>query len=242
MAQKESNIFRLKQFSLANRRGAMKITTDSILLGALAPVAEGCARIADAGAGTGIIALMMAQRCCEAEVTAFEIDPEGYEECAANFASSPWADRLRAVEGDFAVTAPETGVYDLIVSNPPFFNTTTQSPDSRRASARHEGTLTFDTLISTASKILKPSGKLTLIVPRDRVADLEYLAILSGLEPAQIIEIAPSPDQPPIRAVVTFTKGRSNSPIMTMRVDIRTPLDEYSDQYRQLTKDFYLDF
>lgn len=242
MAQKERNIFRLKQFSLANRRGAMKITTDSILLGALAPVTESCARIADAGAGTGIIALMMAQRCGEAEVTAFEIDKEGYEECAANFASSPWPDRMKAVEGDFTVTAPLTGVYDLIVSNPPYFNTTTHSPDSRRASARHEGTLTFDALINTAAKILKPSGKLTLIVPRDRVADLEYLAILSGLELTRLVEIAPSPDQAPIRAVVTFSKGRSNSPLQISRLDIRTSLGEYSDQYRQLTKDFYLDF
>lgn len=242
MAQKERNIFRLKQFALANRRGAMKITTDSILLGALAPAVEAGGRIADVGAGTGIISMMMAQRCGDAEIFAFEIDEEGYKECVNNFASSQWAYRLRAVAGDFTVTASGYGMFDLIVSNPPFFNTDTRSPDSRRAAARHEGTLTLESLMSIAAKILKPDGKISMIVPHNRIADLEFYGIIYALNQVEIIEIAPSPDKEPIRAVVTFSKNNTGSLLKKTRLDLRDSSGEYSEQYRRLTKDFYLDF
>ncbi|HYW96812.1 MAG TPA: methyltransferase [Bacteroidales bacterium] len=220
---------------------AMKVGTDGVLLGAWAE-ASNPGRILDIGTGTGLIALMMAQRCPGALIDAVEIDADAATQAKENGCDSLWHDRLNIFHRDFFEFAEShEGTYDLVVSNPPYFNRSLKAPAKQRTMARHDDSLPKDRLIRHAASVMKPDGILALVVPFQSV---EECIVISGhhlLYPQKILHIRPVPDKPYIRSLVSFAFSQ-------VTVDEQELIVEsggrhvYSDAYKKLTKDFYLAF
>ena len=217
----------------------MKLGTDGVLLGAWVRVGESDSRILDIGTGTGVIALMMAQRAENAHVTAVEIDPPSAADARDNAASSPWSARVEVVECDIADYAPEER-YDLIVTNPPYFSESLLPPDAGRAAARHTESLTFAALADSVVRLLAPKGRFALILPTDEAQRFRTLAVERGLFPQRISEVWSTPRSGAIRLLAEY--GRT--PLPEPPAADRIVIDDggFTRQYRALTKDFYLKF
>lgn len=157
----------------------MPVTTDACLFGALIQAANPF-RILDIGTGTGLLAMMMAQKYPGSEISAIELDRVTALCAAENFQNSPWSDRLTAIEGDFSRYS-FSGKFDLVISNPPFFQNQLLSGDSRKRQARHLTTLDFDSLLQKSNDLLNPSGTLWLLIPKIHREFVEQKAIESGL-------------------------------------------------------------
>lgn len=230
-------MFRFKRFTVRQPNAAMKVGTDGVLLGAWVGVRDTDCRILDIGTGTGVIALMMAQRCAKAHVTAVEIDPPSAGDARANVAGSPWSDRVEVVECDVAEYFPQER-FDLVVSNPPYFVDSLLPPDRSRAAARHAGSLPFGELARAAGRLLTPEGRFALILP---VAECRrFCEIAAGmLYPTRITEVCSTPYSGVIRHLAEFR----TAPADTCAVD-RLVIDDggFTAEYRALTKDFYLKF
>jgi tRNA1Val (adenine37-N6)-methyltransferase len=171
--------FRFQQFSVLQKHSGMRICTDAVLFGAMAPVNPGD-RVLDIGTGTGVLALMTAQLAAT-KVTAVELTQEAFQEADINFNNSPWVDRLEAVHQDiqsFALTANRQ--YDLIISNPPFFENHLKTVDTLRNSARHTDQLPFADLIGIAEQLLSPPGLFYLLLPAHAVAKFSAQALAAG--------------------------------------------------------------
>jgi len=171
--------FHFQQFSVLQKHSGMKICTDAVLFGAMAPVNPGD-RVLDIGTGTGVLALMAAQLAAT-KVTAVELTQEAFKEADINFNNSPWVDRLEAVHQDiqsFALTANRQ--YDLIISNPPFFENHLKTVDTLRNSARHTDQLPFADLIGIAEQLLSPQGLFYLLLPAHAVAKFSAQALAAG--------------------------------------------------------------
>ncbi len=240
-------VFRFKQFSVSNGLSAQKVGTDGVIVGALASCGSP-GEIWDVGAGTGLIAMMLAQRFPHSHLSAIEIDMVSAAECRANVASSPWCDRIDVVEGDINDLISSLPSPDLIVSNPPFFSGNgASSPDRRRAVARQDGSLSPFSLIKMANEILSKSGRLVFIAPFDRNDAIMLSAELNRMEVVGRTDIASRSDRMPIRRVWTMMRKQEAVGIgqgEVERIDIRlaAPDSPFSKEYVALTRDFYLDF
>ena len=235
---KRETVFRMKRFEIVNRDSAMKPGTDGVLLGAWA-TANNPRRIIDAGTGTGLIALMMAQRYPDAIISAVEIEETAANEAELNFSATEWADRLIIVKGDFARFV-SLSKFDLIVSNPPFFTSGYESPSTKRAMARHESSLPFSTLLAQSDKLLSEDGTLAIITPADIEDDIIYNSSLHKLYPRRICKVISVEGKAPKRIMWEFT--RHDGDIIHEQLTIRDQSNQFTDQYRNLTKDFYLEF
>lgn len=227
--------FTFKRFALCDGRCGMKIGTDGVVLGAWTSVDDAADAI-DVGAGSGLISLMLAQRGVK-HVTAIEIDSGAAQDCRLNIAASPWADRVSLYEGDFTSYNPPKPI-DLIVSNPPFFDTGETAPDAARAGARHEGSLNFSTLIDFASARLKPSGRLALIAPSERADDIIWIGEMRHLKLRRLCSLSTVAGRDPSRVMLELSP--TDGPICYERLDIRNNDGLPSDEFRHLTQDFYL--
>lgn len=229
-------VFRFKQFDVVNRQSAMKVGTDGVLLGAWAASAGNS--ILDVGAGTGLIALMMAQRFPDAEVTAVEIDPVAVQEAAANFSASPWNQRLTAICADFTSWISPDRKFDAIVSNPPFFTAGLRALDSSRAAARHCDTLPLPVMFSQSYSMLAPEGVLSLILPQELDSEIEFMAVTAGLYPSRRCHVTTTPRKPAKRTLWEFSMA--DGPCRHSELSITDGNGAFTPEYISLTRDFYL--
>ncbi|MCM1292980.1 MAG: methyltransferase [Bacteroides sp.] len=237
LVKKNSRAFRFKQFEVRQDFSAMKVGTDGVLLGAWAP-ADGHRVAWDVGAGTGLISLMLAQRGV-GRVCGVEIDHDAAEEMSVNFANSPWADRLHAVEGDILSCYEQLPRPDLIVSNPPFFVNSLPAHGNVRNMARHECCLTCGDLIALAARCLTDDGRLAMVLPIERDDDVQWALAVNRLYPLRRVEVS-TVEGKRSRRVLWLVGRDPYGGCVTEHAWIGTGPDGYSAWYRSLTQDFYL--
>lgn len=225
-------MFRFKQFSIDDSRCGMKLGTDSVALGAWVD-ADGCRTALDVGAGSGVLALMLAQRYPELKIHAVELDDGAAQDCADNFAASPWIDRLSSCTLSFDDYRPQGGAVDLIISNPPYFKTGQQAPDGSRAAARHEGSLSYATLLPYAARWLSDNGALAMVLPSEFMNDCQYQAMLHRLYLRRVTHLSHSEGRPAKRILLYLT--RHDGPATVDRLAVQSPA------FKSLTEAFYLD-
>ena len=231
--------FQFKQFTIRHDKCAMKVGTDGVLLGAWANVAR-CNRILDIGTGTGLIALMLAQRC-EADIDAIDIDADAYLQTQENAEASPFTGRIHATHAalaDFACACPYK--YDLIVSNPPYFADSLKCPNRQRSTARHNDTLPLEELLQDAHKLLAPAGRIALILPYDRKESLSDCIRMENLFLSKQISVTPVAGAEPKRILIELTAEPPAIPLQPSRLAIEVARHQYTEEYILLTKDFYL--
>ena len=232
--------FRFKDFTVEQNDAGCKVGTDGVLLGAWTDATK-AENILDVGTGTGLIALMAAQRNAQARIDAVEIDLQTVEQASRNISASPWSERIRLVGGDFLSLDFDAGEYDLIVSNPPFFEDSLKSPDERRNKARHSDSLPHAALVKRASKILSHKGIFSLVLPFDASEKFIRETNEAGLFLRRRLNVASYPSKPYNRVLLEFS--RTEIATDPDELYIREAADgDYSTAYRLLTRDFYLKF
>ena len=234
-------MFRFKKFVIEQELCAMKVGTDGVLLGAWA---TGGSSVLDVGTGTGIIALMMAQRCPQARVTALDIDEGAARQALQNVAQSPFADRIEVLQKSMQEfdganetnrangTNRSNGTYDAIVSNPPFFIDSLNAPDRQRNIARHAETLTYGQLMQAAWRLLADEGELSVVVPFDYRQRMEDEATFVGFFPSRVCAVRTSARKPAKRFLLAFRKHPCPCE--------RTEMTLGDEAYTLLTQEFYL--
>lgn len=234
-----NHYFRFKQFVINQEHCGMKVGTDGVLLGAWCNV-TGCKRVLDIGTGTGLIALMVAQRNQEASVHAIEIDEDAFIQASGNFAHSPWGDRISAIKASFQeYVSQTTDRFDLIVSNPPYFENSLKSKGDKRTQARHTDSLPFETLIEGAAALLSPHGIISLVYPVDADERILALAQKADLYPVRRLLIKGNAALSVKRVLTEFSfepSATTQEELLVVEVDRYV----YSDDYKKLTGDFYL--
>lgn len=234
--------FKFKKFMIRQDRCAMKVGTDSVILGSWVRIGE--ARTAlDIGTGTGLLALMLAQRSSRLVVDALEIDAEAAGQAAENVKESPFSDRVNVIHGDFREFSGQTSKrYDLIISNPPYFHRSIAPSEAPRMVARHAQTLGAVEILEKAAELLSPEGQLCMVMPFEQLEGVVSDGLSSGLHPARILEIHATPESGPKRSCVMFSIQKHAQPGVEKLVIEEGGRHCYSDKYRELTRDFYLDF
>ncbi len=233
--------FVFKQFTVNQQKCAHKVGTDAVLLGAWAKV-DKAKFILDIGTGTGVIALMMAQKS-QAYVDAIDIEQSSFEQAYENTAGSPWADRIKVYKAalqDFIKTSQIK--YDVIISNPPYFVDSFRAPDEERNHARHNDTLPFLDLVDGVKRILHDTGKFYIILPTKEALDFKALAEKKGLFLVKRLRIKTKlVNNTEKRHLMQFSFKQSPLDDKTMSIDKEAHHD-YTDEYKLLTGDFYLHF
>lgn len=231
--------FRFKKFTVWHDKCAMKVGTDGVLLGGWVCV-TGAARILDIGTGTGLVALMLAQRNPEARIDAIDIDRNACLQAQANVAASPFAGRIRVFPVSLADYRPEERPsYDLIVSNPPYFTDALKCPDPQRRIARHTDTLPLDELLQTAREWLHPAGRLSIVWPAEGRAQLEKAAQEAGLQFIRLTEVHAVEGAPPKRLLAELGVQPAVAPVFGC-LAIEREGHRYTEEFTALVKDFYL--
>ena len=231
--------FQFKQFSVAQDRCAMKVGTDAVLLGAWSALDHMPNTILDIGSGTGILALIMAQRSTAELIDALEIDADAYEQCVYNFETSDWGDRLfcyHASLDEFVDEIEDT--YDLIISNPPFYTDHFKSRNEARNKARFEDALPFEELLTSVSKLLSVTGQLNVIIPFSEEINFISLAKNVDLYPIRILRVRGQEESPVKRSLISFTFQENKIKVSELTIEITR--HHYTNDYINLTKDFYL--
>ncbi|EMR01533.1 tRNA1(Val) (adenine(37)-N6)-methyltransferase [Cesiribacter andamanensis] len=230
--------FQFKQFRVEQDRCPLKVGTDACLLGAWSQ-ADSPSRILDIGTGTGLLALMLAQRYT-APILALEPDAQSAAQARENFASSPWPDRLQLLETRVQELKADTP-FDLIVCNPPFYPHHLKAADARRNQALHQETLSFAELASACSRLLSPTGLCYILLPPRQAEEFERVASACGLLPQRKLLIRERPGSPIHRTVGGYGKGVKQE-IQEEVLEIRDAAGAYSAAFRRLLKSYYLIF
>lgn len=256
------SVFQFKKFKVVNERSAMKVNTDGVLLGVAMTIKTGDRRFLDIGTGTGTIALMAAQRVegipgragndammagnegtiagNEVVIDAIDVDEPSASEAGQNFMASPWAASLHAHNlslEDF--TRQSDGTYDVIFSNPPYFEDSLTAPDERKSTARHTSAgLSYREIFEFAKDRLSENGHVSLVLPADQEAALARYARMCGLHLFRILRIRTVPRKAPSRIVAEFSRTRCPEPIEEL-LTIQNE-GKYTQEYLSLTHEFYL--
>ena len=233
-------MFSFKQFSVQQDKCAMKIGTDSVLLGAWCPINNNPFSVLDIGAGTGVLSLMLAQRSHAEQIDALEIDEDAYEQCVENFEASPWSDRLFCFHAglDEFIEEPEDE-YDIIISNPPFYSEDYKTDNSQRDLARFQDAMPFEELVEAADLLLSENGIFAVIIPYKEEERFIDLCAEVELFPVKVTRVKGSHTTPIVRSLLAF-KRYELSVLTADELAIEINRHEYTDDYINLTKDFYL--
>ncbi len=237
MITEKEKVFRFKQFSVGHDRCSMKVGTDAVLLGSWANI-NNAKRILDIGTGCGVIALMLAQRTTE-EVTidAVEIEQEDARQATENVSQSPWAKKV-SVHQKAIQEFHSKRQYDLIVSNPPFFIDSLLPPSRQRAHARHTKRLSYEELILHSIRLLNPNGKLAVIFPVEEGNRFKSIANKKGLHVIRQLAFHSRKDKPQERWLMEFSFEEQH--VKSELLTLYNSNHEWSDGYRKLTSEFYL--
>ncbi len=231
--------FRFKQFTVQQDRCALKVGTDGVLFGAWVDY-TGARRILDIGTGTGVLALIAAQRNITAHIDAVEIDDASAEQAGENVAASPWSDRLRVHRMDVRrMNAGE--LYDLIICNPPYYAGYSASPDERIGLAKHSCELLFAELIDAVGRLLTPEGRLAVIIPLNREGEFVKEASHIGLLLKRRCAVSYVAHRPAKRLLLEFNREGGDVQNSTLRIEATGPFD-YTPEYRALISDLMLNF
>lgn len=250
------NSFRFKRFLVRNERSAMKVNTDGVLLGAVVPVCNTDCRVLDIGTGTGVIALMLAQRLTAdtgqasrmlpLRILGIDIDPDAAAEAADNFASSEWAEALTSEEIsleslEVRLAGAASEAFDIIVSNPPYYDSSLTNPDGKKAVARHtdlpQGSLSYRDVMEFAARYLSETGRLSVVLPSDQeFAALRY-ARMCGLHLSHLLRVRTVERKQPKRFIATFVTAPCECLHQMLTIMEK---GKYTDEYISLVKDFYL--
>ena len=245
------SVFRFKKFEVVNEKSAMKVNTDGVLLGAIMTIAPADLRLLDIGTGTGTIALMAAQRLSAVSehaenkeytlVHAIDIDEASATEAGANFRNSPWPDMLQAFHTSLDGFIETSGdcKYDLIFSNPPYFEDSLNAPEERRNNARHTSTgLSYREILDFAADRLSENGRVSFVLPSETENSLCRHARMSGLHLFRIVRVRTVPRKAPSRIIAEFSRVRTDAPEdVTLTIQNE---GKYTQEYLSLTRDFYL--
>ena len=233
--------FTFKKFHITDNHTAMKVGTDGVLLGAWA---KGGLKVLDIGTGTGLIALMMAQRFPSAQIDAIEIDKGALEDARFNVSQSPFNNRINIINSPLQDYKPcnetqEEGIYDAIVCNPPYFINSLKNPLQQRTTARHTDSLSHQELIYHSKRLLKPNGSLSIIIPSNNKDILEAEAIFNGLSILKITNIKTKSSKPAKRCLIEFGKDTTavckiEEQVLNDDMGVRTMW------YKNLTQAFYI--
>ncbi|MEN8224386.1 MAG: methyltransferase [Bacteroidota bacterium] len=230
--------FRFRQFSVSDDQASMKVGTDAVLLGAWAGRGNP-ANILDIGTGSGLIALMMAQRFSSGMIHAIDIHPASVTQARENFNSSAWSQRLTATQMPLQEYATQyKSRYELIVSNPPYFTDSLLPPDPSKKLARHTGTLSYREIAEGVVALMHPEGSFNLILPYENQDDFERLAAACGLKQSRQLIIVPVKGKKPNRILSEWQLSASQ--IISDSLAIRNADHQYSEEYKALTGEFYL--
>ncbi|MGJ8683655.1 MAG: tRNA1(Val) (adenine(37)-N6)-methyltransferase [Nonlabens sp.] len=237
------SVFKFKEFEVAQDRCAQKIGTDGVLLGAWASADKNPYNILDIGTGTGVISLMLAQRFPSSQIEAVELDEDAFEQAASNFENSPWSDRMFCFHASFQEFFEEVDdTYDLIISNPPFFESSSikenQEIDKNREQARFDEALPFEELIYGAYKLLDDDGIFACVIPHDREAHFLKIAAHYKLIPSRITHVKGTEGIAVKRSLIELRFRESDMKPTQLTIEISR--HNYTEDYIELVKDFYL--
>lgn len=234
--------FRFKEFIVRQDKTAMKVGTDGVLLGAWCSLESKPETILDIGSGTGLISLMMAQRSFAEVIDAVEIDEQAYEQTVENFEESDWGDRLFCYHSSFqefaAEMKEEEETYDLIISNPPFYQNAYETADESRNKARFTFSLSFENLLEGVSSILSEDGFFSTIIPYTEEEQFIQIAKDNRLNLSRICRVKGNPKSKIKRSLLEFSF--QNKEIQETKLVLEHGRHEYTTEYQYLTKDFYL--
>ncbi len=242
-----NDFFSFKKFTIYQDRCAMKVGTDGVLLGVLAPVLasndEFVGSILDIGTGTGLVAIMLAQRTeGKAKVSAVEIDSDAAEQARENASETPWQlDVYNNSIQDFVLECQEK--FDLIVSNPPYFINSLKAPDKNRNTARHTDELSFEDLVDSAEKLLAENGRFTVIIPYSSENDFIKIADSRKMFAKSVVRVVPKVGKEAKRSVITFCWQVENFNCNTNVTELVIETENrhcYTEEFKSLTADFYL--
>ena len=229
-----NDYFKFRQFTVHQDRCAMKIGTDGTLLGAWA---RGGMSVLDIGTGTGLIALMMAQRFPDSQIVGIDIDPVAVEQARENVAASPFLN-IDIIEADAKTYNVQRSTFNVIVSNPPYFTDSLKCPDAQRSLARHSSSLSYGELMTVVNRLLADDGEFSVVIPFDCKALLESEAALAGLFKVRECAVKTTPKKQPRRYLLAFRKHPGE--LELTEGIIETAPNVRSPWYQELTKDFYL--
>jgi tRNA1Val (adenine37-N6)-methyltransferase len=232
--------FHFKQFTVWHNQCAMKVGTDGVLLGAWTPVDDKTARILDIGTGSGLVALMLAQRCKNAEITAIDIDEGAFRQSSLNFRQSPWNNRIVTLHRSLQeFSNSTTDTFDLIVSNPPFFSNSLKAPDEARKTARHNDSLPLEELLKYAAQLVNETGSINLILPVTEKEKCVKCAEKNGLFCIASNLVFPKPTTAAKRIMLRFGKVFSPEKLGELVIESQTR-GKFMPGFEALVRDFYL--
>lgn len=233
-------MFQFKHFSVSDEHCTMKVGTDGVLLGAWANV-QGVKTILDIGTGCGLIALMLAQRSDKTNIDAVEIDHDSAMQARQNVENSPWQDRIKIHHASFREFSEERNEkYDLIVSNPPFFENSLKPAMKHKNISKHTGHLTFEELLFHTSHMMHNNSRFTLILPADQSTNFISKALIEDLYCTFELKVIPREGKTPKRCILEFTKQRQKK--AEAELTIKNKDGSWTEEYQNLTGDFYLGF
>ena len=242
--------FRFKQFEVNHEKSSIKVGVDGVLIGAwavncLAEKINEINKVLDVGCGCGLIALILAQGLPNADIDAVDIHKDSISEAFMNFKNSPWGARLRAMQCDIADYAEDDGRYDIVVSNPPFFNSGIKEKSTPREKARHQDTLSPRSLISYSTRLLRTNGSLFFIAPYDQLLEIERELDLNCLKLKKVCYVKGSHASRIKRIMIEAAKIDRGDVLDRPEFEnlvIRDENGDYSMQYKELTKAYYINF